>query len=274
MRLAESILGRLAGVVRDRSSPHTGVAVALLTALVVLSEALLFVDRPYYALWGHLLTLVLCVLAPLRFAAATEVVQAFALVPAFRLVNLGMPIFFELTLLWFPFVYAPLIPAALYLAAHRPDVPLTTGWRLTVLTLPVAVVVSAVLGAVEYNIIEPAALISAATVPQFALLFVVQTAFVGLLEELLYRGVLQRTLKAHIGTVGALFIANLLFGMMHSAYGTPYELLFAGLLGLFYGVVYEWTESLPLVVLLHGCLNTMLFGVYPIYGVPFTIPGI
>jgi membrane protease YdiL (CAAX protease family) len=47
-------------------------------------------------------------------------------------------------------------------------------------------------------------------------------------------------------------------------------LLFAGCLGLLYGITYEYTDSLLLITVMHGVLNVFLFAVVPIYG-PFVL---
>lgn len=269
--MSQSTLRRVVTDVRLDSSPATLAAVAIPTALVLGNEILLYVGRTGLALGGHLLTLLACVLAPLVFREEVEIFQAFVLLPAFRLVNLGMPIFVELTLFWYPIIYGPLLPAAVVAVRNQTDVPLTKGLRTALLALPVVLLVSAIGGAIEYSIITPAGLVQSASVVQFTLLAIVMIFFVGLVEELLYRGLLQRTLARHVGLLPALIIANLLFGMMHSAYGEPLELLFAALLGLFYGLVYEFTDNMPLITLLHGTLNTFLFGVYPVYGLPMVV---
>ena len=66
-----------------------------------------------------------------------------------------MPVFFELTLGWYPFIYGPIVlTAVLILEGHRRRT-LLSGWKLTVLALPVTIPVSAALAAVEYRIIQP-----------------------------------------------------------------------------------------------------------------------
>jgi hypothetical protein len=88
-----------------------GAAIILPIVGITISEFFLFFGQTQNALWGHLITLLVCTFAPLHFDDDPAMFQAFALVPLFRLVNLGMPIFFELTIYWFPIIYGPLIPA-------------------------------------------------------------------------------------------------------------------------------------------------------------------
>lgn len=95
--------------------PGSVAVVVLLTAAVAASEALLFVGEVGYTITAYFVLLLALSLAPLVLARETMVLQAFALLPVFRLVNLTMPVFFELTLFWLPLVYGALVPALVYL---------------------------------------------------------------------------------------------------------------------------------------------------------------
>ncbi len=52
---------------------------------------------------------------------------------------------------------------------------------------------------------------------------------------------------------------------MHSGYGTFYEILYTGFVGLFMGFAFYKTRSLPFVAVLHGLVNVFLFGILPYY---------
>lgn len=236
------------------------------------SEAAVFYGYAEYALWGNLLTLVYCTLAPVRFRDDASLFQALVLLPVFRLVNLGMPVFFELTIYWLPMVYAPFIPAAYIVARSQPSVRLSVGHRGSWLVLPVAVAASAVLGIVEYAVISPQALVPAWDTANLLLAAIVVFSFVAVVEELLYRGIVQRVFQHRLGRWSGLVVASLLFGLVHSGYGIHQELLFAAAVGFLFGLVYDYTESFPLVVLMHGVLNFVLFVVVPYH--PWLVPAL
>jgi len=254
-----------------RSRLSLGADSAITPALVlpllgaVASEVALYVGWLEVALWGHFLTLFICVAGPLHLADA-DLLQAFLLLPLFRLVNLGMPVFVELTLLWYPLVYAPLLPAVYLVTRNERLAPLSWRPKLAVLSAPALVVTGALLAEVEYSIIRPEGLIRALTLPELALITAVMVAFVGLVEEVIYRGVLQPVLEQRLGRGAGLLLVSGLFGLMHSAYHAPGELLFAAGIGLLFGALYDATDSLVLVTLLHGLLNVFLFGVIPLRG--------
>lgn len=256
--------------VRNRGVPFLSFGVMLPTAGILASESFLFYGYTGFALWGHFLTLLACVVIPLFRSADAELLQLFALFPLFRLVNLGMPVFVERTLFWFPLVYAPVLPAIYLVMRTQPRLRPRFNPRAFGLLVVPGLLVSAFLGEVEWLIITPEALIAEWSVIQLLLIAVVMIGFVGFVEELLFRGVLQTGLQKHLGRWGAILFVSALFGLMHAGYSSGLQLVFAGCLGLLYGVVYEYTDSLLLVTLMHGVLNVFLFAVVPIYG-PFVL---
>jgi membrane protease YdiL (CAAX protease family) len=256
----QSLLGRLP----DKADVLNPVVVLPVIA-ITLSEIALYAGRTDLALWGHFPTLLGCVFGPLAVDDEPMLV-AFALVPIFRLVNLGMPVFFELTIYWFPLVYMPLFPA-IYVVATQADTPeILTNPKLAAAALLPGAAMGALLAEIEYAIIQHDALVPAWTLTDLAFIAFVMFGFVALVEELVYRGILQRALQNRIGRTGGLLIASFLFGMMHSAYGTPAEIAFASGIGLVLGLIYDATDSIVLVTVIHGTLNVFLFAVIPLRG--------
>jgi membrane protease YdiL (CAAX protease family) len=258
--------GDIRTYVQSRARALPPLAVALPTLGVVASELALFFGLLQVSLAGHFLTLLLCVGAPLVFTRDLALFQVFALVPVFRLVNLGMPVFVELTVYWFPFVYVPLFPAMYFVLQNLDDIDLDFNPRALALWFVPAVVAGAVLAEFEYRILRPEALITEWTLGQVLVLGGVMLLFVAFVEEVLFRGILQRALTDRIGFWPGILLASFLFGMMHSAYANGFEIAFAALIGFIFGYIYVRTESLLLITLIHGLLNTFLFGYIPIHG--------
>lgn len=267
MRLDLPGLGRQ--TVTNYTPSQSGSSLAVIVPLlgILLSETFVFSGRLDTALWGHLLTLLFCITAPLVLEEDTEVLQAFALVPLFRLVNLGVPVAVELTLFWLPLVYAPLLPA-LYLISRR-QAPIRLSLRSLmqlILIAPLALVLSFILASVEYRIIEPASLIPSWNLLNVVILSFVMIGLVALVEEWLFRVILQQSLVERLGTVYGILIAALVFGFMHSAFGLATEIGFAFAFGLVLGIIYKRTDNLLIVILIHGALNVFLFGLFPTQG--------
>lgn len=87
---------------------------------------------------------------------------------------------------------------------------------------------------------------------------------VGFVEELLFRGILQKGLERRLGLLPGLLVASALFGVMSVGFELPMALVAAVGVGLLFGVVYDLTGSLVFVSLLHGVFNVFLFGVIPL----------
>ncbi|MCO5383143.1 MAG: CPBP family intramembrane metalloprotease [Methanosarcina barkeri] len=78
------------------------------------------------------------------------------------------------------------------------------------------------------------------------ILIVIMVFIVGLVEELVFRSILQTRMEEFLGPAGGIFISSLLFGVMHSSYGTPYEMAYTFLVGAFSDTYFIEPEAFPL----------------------------
>lgn len=93
-------------------------------------------------------------------------------------------------------------------------------------------------------------------------LIILTVIFASILEEILFRGILQRSLvKKGIKPSYAILIASAVFGAVH---GYPWQFLGAFLLGTVLGLVYEKTKSLLMPILLHA-FNNLVSALMMIY---------
>ncbi|CAH0540517.1 CPBP family intramembrane glutamic endopeptidase [Vibrio marisflavi] len=83
-------------------------------------------------------------------------------------------------------------------------------------------------------------------------------------EEAFFRGFLQREIDRKLGWVAGLLIASVLFGLAHFAGGLTL-MIFAGLAGLGYGLVFYFSNRLWAAVLVHFLFNFvhLVFFTYP-----------
>jgi membrane protease YdiL (CAAX protease family) len=72
----------------------------------------------------------------------------------------------------------------------------------------------------------------------------------GLGEETLFRGLLQDGLAGRLGSIPALILASILFGLLHAL--TAAYAVIAGLIGLYLGAIYLGTGDLTVPVVAHG----------------------
>ena len=80
------------------------------------------------------------------------------------------------------------------------------------------------------------------------------SATAGICEELLFRGYLIHYLTEQIGLPLAVIISSALFGLCHSYQGWK-NVLRTGFLGLVFALIYLWSGSLILVIILHFAID-------------------
>lgn len=194
--------------------------------------------------------------------------QALILLPILRLVNLSMPIFFESNLYSFVFIYVPMTIPATIISIHQKILGERTVDLLKKMWiyLPFSILAGLIFAEVEYSIIRTSPLIPDLSPVNLLLLTIVMIFVVGLIEEFIFRGIIQTRLEEFLGPAGGILLASLLFGLMHSSYGTPYEMAYTFLAGGILGYLFYRTKSLSLVVMIHGFINIFLFGLIPHLG--------
>jgi membrane protease YdiL (CAAX protease family) len=234
------------------------------------AEVLIYFGKINEALWIHMAILIGLSLSTTltKNEDIYKTYQALMLLPLLRLVSLSMPIFFDTTLYSFIFIYAPLaIPVTINVAYQkltREDMGLTLSkiWFY----LPLSVLIGFGLGIGEYMVIQAGYLIPDLSPLNLLKLAVVMVFFVGLIEEVIFRSIIQTRLNKIYGAWGGIILSSILFGFMHSAYGTYYEVLYTLFVGAIIGYMFYKTRSLPLITLIHGFVNIFLFGVIPHLG--------
>ena len=232
---------------------------------ISLGELLTSGEEPMIGLVLHGVILLLLILQ--GASAQRRVAQRFyfsmALVPLIRLMSLSLPLTNFLFVYWYLIIGTPLFLAAFFsarmmgLSIDR----LLFNIRRPGLQLLVALS-GVVLGYVEYVILRPQPLVEAFSfrlIWQPALILLI---FTGLLEEVIFRGLLQQSSREYIGRWGVLY-AGLLFAVMHLGYRSLTDFLFVLLVALYFGQVVLRTRSILGVTVAHGLTNIGLFLVFP-----------
>ncbi|MDW5548913.1 type II CAAX endopeptidase family protein [Methanosarcina sp.] len=236
-------------------------------ATITLIELLIFGGRLKEASIAYTLLLLSLSysIAVMKKPEIRKIYQAILLLTIFRLVNFSMPIFFEKNLYSFIFIYVPMAIPIILATVHqkvRYERKRDTLKRMWIY-LPLSVLAGLILGQVEYILIGARELISDLSSTNLLILIIVMVFIVGLIEELIFRSILQTSLEKFLGSAWGIFLSSLLFGIMHSTYGTPYEIVYTFFLGGFLGYLFYRTRSIPLVVMIHGSINVFLFGIIP-----------
>ncbi|WP_440953432.1 lysostaphin resistance A-like protein [Methanococcoides sp. FTZ1] len=241
--------------------------VAIPSVIVIIGEMLLFAGLTKLTLWTHLTLLITLTFSTIIFNDRKQqhIIYAFILLSLLRILNMSMPVFFETTLYSLVFNYVPLtIP--IYVLVKGQNLTLSDfgiNRNIRYYDLPLILIASIVIAAGEFLILRPNNLIPDLSLQNLIKLTIVMILYVGLIEELIFRPILQTWLEEIVGKYQGLILAAIIFAVMHSGYGTPYEIFFAGFAGLIIGTIYLIRRNLILVALTNGCTNIMLFGIMP-----------
>jgi uncharacterized protein len=210
-------------------------------------------------------------LAPLR-PALVRCTDALALVPIYILLTASLPWFFFNQQLWVPAVYSLVLALCLWHALGRGTaLPRLVGLHLRARPLVRMVAVGLLIG-IPTGVVEYLVLRVAAPAPSFELNYLVRDTaymlfFVGLGEELLFRGIIQTDLSKAVGWKWGLFLASFLFMVMHLTWRSVPELGFVFVAGGLMGVLFNRTGNLMASVAMHAMNNVILVSVAP-YVVP------
>jgi len=191
-----------------------------------------------------------------------------AFAPLIRVLSLTMPLAQIPILYWYLATSIPLFAALLVAAPVLGFSWIDLGLNLRRWPQQLAIGLTGILfGAVEYLILQPPALAPSLQLVHLwwpALILMVST---GLLEEMIFRGMLQRAAGEAMRR-GAVAYVALLFAVLHIGYQSWADFFFVLLVGLFFGEVVQRTRSLVGVTLSHGLTNIVLFLVMPFLGWP------
>lgn len=195
-----------------------------------------------------------------------KVYQSLFLLLLMRIINIAIPQFFTTTLLWYPLVYGVMfIPIYLIIKnQHISLKELGLDFSRLWLYLPAAFVIGAGMAYLEYHILYPQPLIANIQFSNIVLITIVMFIFVGAVEELIFRSILQTRLEKALGLKYGLLLSGILFGIMHAGYGIINEILFASVFGIILGYLFQKTRSYPFILAIHGFANVLLFGILPI----------
>lgn len=84
-----------------------------------------------------------------------------------------------------------------------------------------------------------------------------------ILEEFLFRGIIQKNLVRRIGPFAGILLGSLIFGGIHLI---PQQIVYAGCLGLILGTIYYLTGSLNSAIAVHFVNNGLTSLLYMLFG--------
>jgi membrane protease YdiL (CAAX protease family) len=207
------------------------------------------------------------VLSTLRFdQRITNCGESLALIPLYILFTSSLPWFFINQQYLLPAVYSVILGLCLWHVYQRKlSLKQLFGFskeKLLKYSL-MGLAIGIPLGVGEYFILHPAPAFPSFEVRYLFRDMAYMVLFVGIGEELLFRGLIQQDLMRAFGWKWGLFGASLMFAVMHLTWRSIPELGFVFLAGLILGVLYWKTKSLVAPIVAHGINNVILVSVLP-----------
>ena len=250
-----------------RVSSSVLLSLAAVTFALLLEEALVNSLDPYA---GFALAFIVALVLPLAASTLTveselsKVLQVAGLMFASRLVFIPFPQSYMRINLALPSAYALIIALVVaFLVVKRitlKSIGFTVGPYRMFKQVSVGVSVGLVGGLVEYSILKPSPIQLAGDALQSILyVVIVMTLFVALAEEMLFRGLLQRSYQNVLPSWSAILMASIQFAVMHLGWLNPLEIAFAYIMGIFLGYSFWKTKSLIAPVTMHSLGNITMF---------------
>ncbi len=195
----------------------------------------------------------------------TDCAESLALIPLYILFTSSLPWFFINQQYLLPAVYSVILALCLWHIYQKKLNFSELGfkkdkWLKYVL---VGIAIGIPIGIVEYFILLPAPAFPTFEVKYLLRDMVYMFVFVGIGEELLFRGLVQRDLMNALGWKWGLILASLMFAVMHLTWRSMPELVLVFVAGLLLGYLYYKTKSLVAPVVMHGVGNVILVAVMP-----------
>ncbi len=222
--------------------------------------------------WGIVMALGLTLLVYLLISVVRfdsrimRCVESLALIPLYILFTSSLPWFFINQQLLLPAVYSCILALCLW-HVYQKNLSLKEIFRFNkrklLKYLLIGTAIGIPTGTVEYLILRTPPAFPTFEIKYLLRDIVYMHLFVGLGEELLFRGFIQQDLSAAFGWKWGLFAASVLFAIMHLTWRSVPELGFVFCAGLIMGGLYLKTRSLVAPIIMHGINNVMLVAVMP-----------
>ena len=195
----------------------------------------------------------------------TDSAESLVLIPLYILFTSSLPWFFLGQEWLIPAVYSVVIALCAW-HIYRKNISLRDiGFKQEGLLkyILMGILIGVPLGVSEYFIITPPAAFPTFEIKYLVRDLIYMVFFVGLGEELLFRGLVQKDMMNLLGWKWGLLGASLMFGVMHLTWRSIPELGFTMFAGLVFVYVYYKTRSLTAPIIAHGIGNTVLVAVMP-----------
>lgn len=231
---------------------------------VVIAELIMFYGQAIAGLGLHIINLIGIILLTMfgkLDVKEKNVLQSITLLIILRMVNLSMPQYFTNNLIQYPLIYGVML-LPIYNLINNQGI---TGKELGInsrrlwIYLPLGVCIGLMMAIFEDYIINPSPMTDKLRLSDILLISITMFVFIGTVEELIFRGILQTRLTKVFGNRFAILLSGYSFGIMHSSYGIINEILFVTIFGIILGYFFYKTKNVIFTITIHGTTNVVLF---------------
>lgn len=265
--VVEAGTGELAIPLRTLLATRPSFFVASIVYLLAIAAAELVVVlvNPLYGIVFHILLLFALVThASSTFAHPShKLYLTLALAPLIRLLSLSMPLLKFPQIYWYAIVAVPLLVAAFVVIRRLDYGPREVGLTLNRLPRQLLIGLTGIpFGIAEFFILRPSPLIDNLSFWGLLLPALILLVGTGFAEELVFRGIMQRSAGEALGQWGWVYV-SLVFTILHIGYLLVADVLFVLVVGLFFGWIVRKTGSILGTSLSHGIANIVLYLIVP-----------
>ena len=233
---------------------------------VATAEMITFLVDPIWGLIFYIPLMVVLIVrsALVRQQAYQRLFLSLSLSPLIRILDLAMPRA-NFPVFWrFPIVYFPIMVAAIAVVRILNLKAAEIGVRPGILTTQAGVVLLGFgLGVAEFYILKPVPLVNEFSVGAIWLPGILLFLSTGVVEEFIFRGVMQYTAGEVFGGWGGIIYVGSLFAVLHLGFRSWIDVVFVFTVAILYGWIVKRTGSLLGVTLAHGLTNFILYLIAP-----------
>ncbi len=238
----------------------------LLLVTLIMSEILIVYSISWVGIICFWLILLYCTLQPLlnENVKGRDLLLGLSLVPLIRIMSISLPVTKLPQIWWYPLIYIPLLVAAIIVMRVTGLKARDVGFisKGIYLQIPLGILGGLVLGSIEYIILRPQPLDIDLSFQQFWLPALVLFSTTGVVEEIMFRGVLQKLAVLVMGFSGIVYV-SIVFAIMHFGFYSSWDLLFVFVVAMLFSLVIKKTGSIWGLICAHGANNIMLFTIAP-----------
>jgi len=237
-------------------------------SLLIFSE---LVSTYYLTSWGITLQVILitCLVIASTLTNSTKfsyILQAMILLPLIRIMSLSIPVIELKPIYWLLIMAIPIIVAIGIVMQSQNLSRDMVGLNFRKLPWQLIVGITGLgFGFVEYLIFHPTPLIPDLNPLNILFASSIVILSTGLLEELVFRGIIQRNAENVIGKSWGIIFTSVLYTGFNISWNSSIDLIFIFAVSLCYGYVFQKTRSVLGVSISHGICNVLLFIILPFF---------